>query len=59
MTSESGASEATDDELDAGATRFDDDEWVDGRVMLDTTLPLQPTAAALMVEDAGYHESFI
>jgi homogentisate 1,2-dioxygenase len=28
-------------------------------VMLDTTLPLWPTAEALTVEDPGYHQSFI
>ncbi len=28
-------------------------------VMLDTTLSLRPTAAALGIEDAGYHDSFI
>ncbi len=27
-------------------------------VMLDTTLALQPTAAALGIEDPAYHESF-
>lgn len=28
-------------------------------VMLDCALPLEPTAAALSIEDAGYHDSFI
>ncbi len=37
-----------------GATRTDE-----LAVMLDTTLPLRPTSAALAVEDAGYQASFI
>ena len=28
-------------------------------VMLDTYAPLSPTAAALRVEDANYHDSFL
>jgi homogentisate 1,2-dioxygenase len=41
-------------ERSIGTTRTDE-----LAVMLDTFLPLQPTAAALGVEDANYHESFI
>jgi homogentisate 1,2-dioxygenase len=41
-------------EKSIGTTRTDE-----LAVMLDCALPLSPTAAALEIEDAGYHESFI